>query len=134
MEVKMNFPENLRYTKTHEWISLTGHKARVGVTEYAQKEISDVVFVELAKKGHPVEQGKAASVVESVKAAFDIYAPVSGTITDANGALEANPGLVNQDPYNDGWLFELEVSDPLSVDALMTSAQYAAFVQSGSAH
>jgi len=92
------------------------------------------VFVELAKKGHPVEQGKAASVVESVKAAFDIYAPVSGTITDANGALEANPGLVNQDPYNDGWLFELEVSDPLSVDALMTSAQYAAFVQSGSAH
>ena len=107
-----------------------GHKARVGVTESRPKEISDVVFVELAK-GHPVEQGKRVCRGSVRRLTFTA---VSGTITDANGALEANPGLVNQDPYNDGWLFELEVSDPLSVDALMTSAQYAAFVQSGSAH
>ncbi|OQA54252.1 MAG: Glycine cleavage system H protein [Candidatus Omnitrophica bacterium ADurb.Bin277] len=130
----MNFPENLRYTKTHEWIKADGSKARVGVTEYAQKEISDVVFVELAKKGHPVSQGKAASVIESVKAAFDIYAPVSGTVTDANQALESNPGLVNQDPYGAGWLFELEISSPGDLDSLMTARQYSEFVQSGPQH
>ena len=94
----MDFPENLRYTKTHEWIAAQGTKAKVGVTEYAQKEISDVVFVELPKLGQAVQQAKMAAVVESVKAAFDIYAPVSGKITNANKALESNPALINQSP------------------------------------
>lgn len=130
----MNFPENLRYSKTHEWITAQGGKSKVGVTEYAQKEISDVVFVELAKKGQAVAQGKTACVVESVKAAFDIYSPASGTISDANKALEANPAIVNQDPYGAGWLFEVEVSDPSELNNLLTSSQYAEFVQSGAKH
>ena len=130
----MDFPENLRYTKTHEWIAAQGVKSKVGVTEYAQKEISDVVFVELAKKGQTIVQGKTASVVESVKAAFDIYSPVSGTISDANKALENNPGLVNQDPYGAGWLFEVELSVPAELNGLLSSKQYAEFVQSSPKH
>ena len=130
----MNFPEALRYTKTHEWISVQGTKGKVGVTEYAQKEISDVVFVELPKAGQAVQQAKMAAVVESVKAAFDIYAPVSGKITDANKALEANPALINQSPYAEGWIFELELSNPAELGALMTSAQYQEAVQQAPKH
>lgn len=133
-EVNMNFPETLRYTKTHEWIAVQGAKAKVGVTEYAQKEISDVVFVELPKSGQGVQQAKPVAVVESVKAAFDIYAPVSGKITDGNKALEANPGLINQNPYTDGWIFELELSNPAELDTLMTSAQYLDAVQQAPKH
>ena len=130
----MSFPENLRYTKTHEWITVGGAKAKVGVTEYAQKEISDVVFVELPKNGQAVQQAKMAAVVESVKAAFDIYAPVSGKITDANKALEANPGLINQSPYTEGWIFELELSSTGELEALMTAAQYQEVVQQAPKH
>ena len=130
----MDFPENLRYTKTHEWIAVQGAKAKVGVTEYAQKEISDVVFVELPKVGQIVQQAKTAAVVESVKAAFDIYAPVSGKITGANKALEANPGLINQSSYADGWIFELELSSPAELNALMTAAQYRDVVQQTPKH
>ena len=130
----MNFPEALRYTKTHEWIAMTGAKAKVGVTEYAQKEISDVVFVELPKVGQAVLQAKTAAVVESVKAAFDIYAPVSGKITDANKTLESNPGLINQSPYTDGWIFELELSSPAELNTLMTAAQYQEVVRQTPKH
>src|SRR5690242_2427105 len=98
----MNFPANLKYTKTHEWISVSGNKAKVGITEYAQKEISDVVFVELPKVGFQAQKEKGAAVVESVKAAFDIYAPASGKVTNINKELESNPGLVNQDSYGIG--------------------------------
>ena len=125
----MDFPENLRYTKTHEWISVQGNKGKVGVTEYAQKEISDVVFVELPKKSQSVQQAKTAAVVESVKAAFDIYAPVSGKISDVNIALESNPSLVNQSPYGEGWLFELEISSPGELNSLLTAQQYLDAVQ-----
>ena len=130
----MNFPENLRYTKTHEWIAVQGAKAKVGVTEYAQKEISDVVFVELPKIGQAVQQAKMAAVVESVKAAFDIYAPASGKITGANKALESNPGLINQSPYAEGWIFEQELSNPAELGALMTAAQYHEAVQQAPKH
>ena len=130
----MDFPENLRYTKTHEWIAVQGAKAKVGVTEYAQKEISDVVFVELPKMGQVVQQAKTAAVVESVKAAFDIYAPVSGKIAGGNKALEANPGLINQSPYADGWIFELELSSPAELNTLMTAAQYRDVVQQTPKH
>ena len=130
----MDFPENLRYTKTHEWIAVQGAKAKVGVTEYAQKEISDVVFVELPKLGQVVQQAKMAAVVESVKAAFDIYAPVSGKVTNANKALESNPALINQSPYADGWIFELELSNPSELGVLMTAAQYQEAVQQAPKH
>ena len=103
----MNLPSDLRYTKTHEWVRKSGDKWVVGISDYAQHEISDVVFVELPHLGQKVEQGKAVSVVESVKAAFDIYAPVSGTIKAINTSLESDPGIVNQDPYGKGWFFEI---------------------------
>jgi glycine cleavage system H protein len=130
----MDFPENLRYTKTHEWIAVQGTKGKVGVTQYAQGEISDVVFVDLPKQGQIVQQAKMAAVVESVKAAFDIYAPVSGKITDMNRELESNPGLINQSPYTDGWIFELELSNPAELNALMTAAQYRVVVEQAPKH
>ncbi len=129
----MDFPEGLKYTKTHEWVAIQGNKGKVGVTAYAQKEISDVVFVELPKKTQALAQGKAAAVVESVKAAFDIYAPLSGQVTNTNAALESNPGLVNQDPYGDGWLFEMDLSAPGESQNLLTAQQYQALIQQ-SAH
>lgn len=130
----MDFPENLRYTKTHEWIAVQGSKGKVGVTEYAQKEISDVVFVELPKKDQTVMQAKTAAVVESVKAAFDIYAPASGKIVAVNTALEANPGLINQSPYQEGWLFELELSNSEELKNLLTAQEYSEAVQQAPKH
>ena len=114
----------LRYTETHEWVSLNGKTARVGITDHAQKEISDVVFVELPKIGKNVNAKDSVMVVESVKAAFDIYAPVSGTILQANDKLQSKPELVNQSPLGDGWLYELECSNPAEFDKLLTEAQY----------
>ena len=120
----MNFPQELRYTKTHEWARRRANKVTVGVSDYAQKEISDVVFVELPRIGNTVEQAKAVAVIESVKAAFDIYAPVSGKIVHANKELEINPALVNREPYGQGWFFEIEMSEPAQWDALLTVDEY----------
>jgi glycine cleavage system H protein len=114
----------LRYTETHEWVSLNGKTARVGITDHAQKEISDVVFVELPKAGKSVKQKDSVMVIESVKAAFDIYAPMTGTVAKANDKLSGKPELVNQSPLGDGWLYELECSNPAEFDKLLTEAQY----------
>jgi len=120
----MNFPKELRYTKTHEWVRREENRVTVGISDYAQKEISDVVFVELPKVGQAVEKEKAAAVVESVKAAFDIYAPVSGKVSQGNTELESNPALVNQDAYGKGWFYEIEMSNPADWDTLLTADQY----------
>ena len=120
----MNFPPELRYTKTHEWARKEGGRITAGITDYAQKEISDVVFVELPKAGQNANQGKALAVVESVKAAFDIYMPVSGKITKVNTELEENPGLANQDSYGKGWFFEIEMAQPAEWDSLLTARAY----------
>lgn len=120
----MKFPKELRYTKTHEWAKKEGNKITVGITDYAQKEISDVVFVELPKVGQSAQQAKPVAVVESVKAAFDIYAPVSGKVTKMNPELEADPGRVNQDCYGQGWFFEMEASNDAEWNALMTAEDY----------
>ena len=114
----------LRYTESHEWISLNGKTARVGITDHAQKEISDVVFVELPKAGKKVNAKDSVMVVESVKAAFDIYAPMSGTVLKANEKLTMKPELVNQSPFEEGWLYELECSDPSQFEKLLTETQY----------
>lgn len=114
----------LRYTETHEWVSLNGKTARVGITEHAQKEISDVVFVELPKPGKAVNAKESVMVIESVKAAFDIYAPVTGKILAANERLKAKPELVNQSPLGDGWLYELECADAGDFERLLTEDQY----------
>ena len=122
----MNFPKELRYTKTHEWARREGDKITVGITDYAQKEISDVVFVELPKIEQNVVAEKAVAVVESVKAAFDIYAPVSGKVTRLNKDLESTPALVNQDCYGAGWFFEMYLSNPDAGEweALMSAEEY----------
>jgi len=122
----MEFPDGLRYTPTHEWAKRTGNQVRVGITEYAQHEISDVVFVELPKSNLAAIKAKAIAVVESVKAAFDIYAPVSGTVVDTNQSLESDPSLVNKDPYGRGWFYEIEMSDPAEWESLLTAEQYQA--------
>jgi len=128
----MNFPKELRYTQTHEWVSPEGQTAKVGISDYAQKEISDVVFVELPKVGDEVLKGKPAAVVESVKAAFDIYVPLSGKVTKVNDALASNPGLVNQDAYGDGWFFEVEMQDNTELEKLMDSEAYESHIQAES--
>lgn len=129
----MSFPEGLRYTKTHEWAKLEGNRVTVGITDYAQKEISDVVFVEVPKLNQTLEQGKPAAVVESVKAAFDIYAPVSGKVIKVNETLEGDPGIVNEAPYDKGYFFEVEVSDASEWEKLMSASDYEQSLKS-SAH
>ena len=114
----------LKYTETHEWVDLNGKTARVGITDHAQKEISDIVFIELPKVGRVVKGKESAMVIESVKAAFDIYAPVAGKIVKINEELSKKPETVNQSPYEKGWLFEMECSDPHEVASLLSEAQY----------
>ncbi len=119
----------LKFTKTHEWVRFDGQKVVVGITAHAQQEISDVVFVELPKIGKKVPQAAEAAVVESVKAAFSIYAPVSGTVVQVNEKLAKDPGAVNRSPYEEGWIFVLEPSNASQDAPLMTHEQYESFVQ-----
>ena len=116
------------FPKDHEWISVEGDAATVGITDYAQAQLGDVVFVEVPSAGAEVEKGKEAAVVESVKAASDVYAPVSGTVTEGNAALEEDPSLVNSAPEGEGWFFKLKLSDPAELDGLMDADAYKAFV------
>jgi glycine cleavage system H protein len=116
------------FTKDHEWIAVEGNVATVGITDYAQSQLGDIVFAEVPPAGTKVEKGKEAAVVESVKAASDVYAPVTGEVTEANGALEADPSLVNTAPETDGWFFKLTLADPSELDGLMDEAGYKAFV------
>jgi glycine cleavage system H protein len=117
------------FSKDHEWISVDGANATVGITDYAQAQLGDIVFAEVPPAGTKVEKGKEAAVVESVKAASDVYAPVTGEVTEANAALEADPSLVNTAPESDGWFFKLMLSDPSELDGLMDEAGYKAFVE-----
>lgn len=116
------------FTKDHEWIDVDGSTATVGITDYAQGQLGDVVFVELPEAGKAVAAGKEAAVVESVKAASEVYAPVSGTVLEANGALEAAPDLVNSSPEADGWFFKVTLSNPAELEGLLDEAGYKAFV------
>jgi len=119
------FPEELRYTKEHEWLRVEGDdRARVGITFYAQKELGDVVFVDLPQEGIAVSAGDSFAVVESVKAVSEIYAPVSGRIVEVNKALEDRPELINEDPYGQGWIAVIEMSDPSEVEAMLTAVEY----------
>ncbi len=124
------FDPNVRYAKTHEWVRLEGDEAIVGISDYAQHALSDVVYVELPEVGSTVQQGKACAVVESVKAAEDVYAPVSGEVTAINEALRDKPELVNQDPFGAAWFFRVKVSDPGEMNALMDVTAYQKHVES----
>lgn len=125
-------PKTLKYQKTHEWYD--AKEGTVGISDHAQKEITDVVFVEPPKAGRKVKQGEACCVVESVKAAFDIYAPVSGEIVASNADAAKDPALVNREPYGKGWLFKIKASAPREADSLMDSGAYDAFLATEAAH
>ena len=121
----MDFPENLFYTKTHEWVKKEGgNKVRVGITSHAQSELGDVVYIELPDLDRIVKAGTACTVVESVKAAYDIYAPVSGKVIETNNDLENNPQLVNEDPYGKGWFSIIEMEDPQELSKLLSNKDY----------
>ncbi len=123
--------EKLLFTKTHEWLRIEGNTGYVGISDHAQKEITDVVFVELPKIGKEVVKEGEAAVVESVKAAFSIYAPVSGKVVKANSAVEKDPSIVNKSPYDDGWFFAIEMKDIKEAGALMSLKDYEEFIKSG---
>lgn len=116
------------YTKDHEWLAVSGDTATVGITDYAQGQLGDVVFVELPPVGSPLSKGKEAAVVESVKAASEVYAPISGTVTEGNADLEADPSLVNTAPEDGGWFFRMTVGDASELEGLMDEAAYRAMV------
>ncbi len=120
----MGYPTQYRYTEEHEWVELDGKRAKVGITDHAQSELGDVVFVELPAVGTTVSQGDALGTVESVKAVSDVFAPVAGTVLEVNSELEASPETINADPHGAGWLVVLELSDPSQVDALLDAAAY----------
>jgi glycine cleavage system H protein len=120
----MLIPDDLRYAETHEWIRQEGGIATIGITDHAQAELTDIVYVELPQVGAALEAKQAAAVVESVKAASDIYSPVSGEVVEVNPELESNPALVNTDPYASGWLFKVKLSNPEEVASLKTAAEY----------
>jgi glycine cleavage system H protein len=121
-------PADLKFAKSHEWVRVSGGVATVGITDHAQHELTDVVFVELPAAGRKVKAGEACAVVESVKTASDIYSPVSGEITEINKAAVDNPALVNTEPYQNGWFFKIKLADPAELNALLTPEQYGAQV------
>ena len=120
----MNFPENLRYTKDHEWVLLDGEIATIGITEFAQHELGDIVYVEIETKGKTLAAETVFGTVEAVKTVSDLFLPVSGTITELNPILESEPEKVNTDPYGDGWMIKMKVDNPDDVSKLMDSDAY----------
>jgi glycine cleavage system H protein len=125
----MSIPDDLRYSADHEWVLITGGTARIGITDYAQSSLGDVVYVQVPSVGQQVAKGDSFSEVESTKSVSDIYAPVSGTISQVNAALSDTPEAVNGDPYGAGWLCEIELSAPAEVDALLDASAYRALVE-----
>lgn len=123
-----NIPSDLKYTKSHEWVRAGGDTATVGITDHAQSELTDIVFVELPEVGRKVKAGEACAVVESVKTASDIYAPVSGEILEMNKAVVDNPALTNTEPYAGGWFFKIKLANPAELNSLLTPEQYKAQV------
>ena len=125
----MAIPDRLRYSTDHEWVSVDGGRARIGITDYAQDALGDVVFVDVPAVGRTVAAGESMSEVESTKSVSDIYAPVSGTIVAVNDTLSSQPESLNQDPYGEGWICEIEMSDPAEVEGLLDAAGYQALVE-----
>jgi glycine cleavage system H protein len=119
-----NIPSDLKYTKSHEWVRVSGETATVGITDHAQAELTDVVFVELPEAGRKVKAGEACAVVESVKTASDIYSPVSGEIVEANKAIVKEPALVNKEPHAGGWFFKIKLSNPAELNTLLSPEDY----------
>jgi len=131
-EDDVEFPEDLRYTKEHEWARADGARVRIGITDFAQDALGDVVYVDLPEVGAEVTASQAFGEVESTKSVSDVFSPLSGTIVERNPLLDERPELVNEQPYGDGWLIVIEVADPALVEQLVDAAAYQAFIQQGS--
>ncbi len=127
--VAMKFPDELKYSKEHEWVRVDGNHTTVGITEHAQAELGDVVHVELPEVGAELEASNSFGTVESVKAVSDLFAPVSGKVTQVNSALEERPEVINSDPYEDGWMIIIEMSDPGELDGLLSADVYGTYVE-----
>ncbi len=125
---KMSVPENLKYTKDHEWVKIEGDTATVGITAFAQGELGDIVYVEIETEGESLDQEEVFGSVEAVKTVSDLFMPLSGEITEFNSNLEANPELVNSDPYGDGWMIKVKLSNPSEVEDLLDAAAYSALI------
>ncbi|HXG21079.1 MAG TPA: glycine cleavage system protein GcvH [Methylomirabilota bacterium] len=125
----MEVPKDLRYSREHEWVAVEEGIATIGITDYAQEQLGDVVYVELPEVGAQVTKDEPFGVVESVKAVSDVFAPVSGTVVEVNGPLADSPETVNEDPYGDAWMIRVEMSDPSELDELLTAAEYLTFVE-----
>ncbi len=124
----MKFPDDLKYTREHEWVRIKGKKAVVGITDYAQKELGDVVYVELPEVGDEVVHDEQFGVIESVKTVSDLFSPLTGEVVKVNEELEDRPELVNEDPYIDGWMIQIEISEPNEVGKLLSSEEYEEYV------
>ncbi|SFD29059.1 glycine cleavage system H protein [Chitinophaga sp. CF118] len=124
----MNFPSNLRYTKDHEWVLLEGNIATIGITEFAQRELGDIVFVDINTVGKALDAEEVFGTVEAVKTVSDLFLPVAGTINEINPALDGSPELVNQEPYGGGWMVKMTVNNPADVDTLLDAAAYQALI------
>ena len=124
----MNFPSNLRYTKDHEWLLLEGNTATIGITEFAQRELGDIVFVDIPTVGKTLEAEDVFGTVEAVKTVSDLFLPVAGTLNEINPELDSSPELVNQEPYGDGWMVKMTVKNPADVEALLDAAAYQALI------
>jgi len=124
----MNFPSNLRYTKDHEWVLLEGNVATIGITEFAQRELGDIVFVDIATVGKSLGAEEVFGTVEAVKTVSDLFLPVAGTVNEINPELDSSPELVNSDPYGDGWMIKMTVNNPADVKALLDAAAYQSLV------
>ena len=124
----MNFPENLRYTKDHEWVALEGDVATIGITDFAQRELGDIVYVDISTKGKSLAAEQVFGTVEAVKTVSDLFLPVAGTITEINPVLDSQPEVVNTDPYGQGWMIKMTVNNTADVEALMDAAAYEALV------
>jgi len=129
----MNVPDDLRYTKEHEWLKVEGKTVTVGVTDYAQEQLGDIVFVELPTEGEEIAKGDTFGALESVKAVSDCYAPVGGKVLEINDTLNDNPEMINEDCYGEGWLLKLELSDKSDLEGLMKDDEYKKFVEEESA-
>lgn len=125
----MNFPEDLKYTKEHEWVRIKGNTATVGITDWAQDQLGDIVFVELPEEGEEVEKGDTFGVVESTKSVSDLYLPVSGTVIEVNDPLLDSPEIINDDCYGEGWMIRIEMSDKNELSDLMSAEEYEAYIK-----
>ena len=124
----MNFPSELKYTKDHEWIRIEGNEAVIGITDFAQRELGDIVYVDINTVGSEVSQDEVFGTVEAVKTVSDLFMPVGGTVLEVNSKLDANPELVNQDPYGDGWMVKVSLSNPSDAEALLSAEDYKSVV------